>query len=121
LYSLGFFDGMGNENGGGSGPTTPGNSGFEDVKPTEWECSDGTVIMKVTNEVGGQISNLKADGLTCIPHALANNGKATCIITEKEGCSGIAAGRRFESTITLEYISASGIEETTGTIWGAAG
>ena len=123
LYSMGFLEGfLGalTDGGGDYGEIVPGINGFGAVKPTGWECSGGTLILDIFNGAGEQITALTANGLTCIPHAIAANGESTCIVANAPGCEGVAPGERFESSVTLGYAIADDTRETIGTIWGPA-
>ncbi len=125
LWQMGIFN--------PSGAAAPGSSGFGSVRPQDWACSsaDGTVDAQWVNGAGQKITvsppsgGCVYDGTTYASGTDFNvsaNGRFTCDHGATSGCTGLSAGDRFESTVTLTWTPASGgISHTeSGKVWKAA-
>ena len=102
-------------------------SGFGQVKPLESACSatSDDVSVVVVNGAGATITgvNITADGTTgtCSPTSVPAGNSSTCTVTDAAGCAAASAGSRFESTVTVSYVSPTGLaRDSTGKVWGAA-
>ena len=135
LWQMGIFN--------PSGGTAPGSSGFGSVRPKDWSCTSGgtttSVQVQWVNGAGEQISLYPGaaypTGISCSyangTAITASTGKVsanaifTCIYgttSTVTGCSGIGAGNRFQSTVTLKWkATAGGITHVeSGSVWKAA-
>ena len=130
LWQMGIFN--------PSGASAPGSSGFGSVRPQDWSCdsitgtSPGNVQAQWVNGAGQKINVTASDGGCIDPNGnpvaatvtfLASaNARFTCTYLALEGCTGLSAGDRFESTVTLAWQpSAGGIAHTeSGKVWKAA-
>lgn len=106
-----------------SAGVAPGLSGFTTVKPIEWLCDSetGDLELALMNSAGQQIEDLTVEGGSCTDSTLAAGDTTMCTVPDDAGCVGVAAGYRFESTVTISYTTASGLShQSTGTVWGVA-
>jgi hypothetical protein len=109
LWQMGIFN--------PSGAAAPGMSGFTTVKPNEWSCKAGVLNVAVVNAAGQQVSNLTATGGSCTNATLSAGSTTTCTAT----CPVIAAGSRYEATLSLTYATETGLtRSSTGKVWGPA-
>ncbi len=110
-----------------SGAAAPGLSGFGVVRPTYWECANGTVRAQWVNGAGTRIRVTPPVG-GCVyqedermrAFEVEANGLFTCEHGGLDGCEGVPAGERFEVGLTLSWEPAGGgiKHRESGTLWG---
>lgn len=106
------------------GASTAANSaGFSPLKPAEWSCNaeTGTLTIALVNGAGGEINNVSVGGTACVPATVSAGSETICTIATATGCNGVSAGSRFESEVSVDYISPTGLSRSSsGSVWGPA-
>jgi len=93
-------------------------SGFGMLRPMEWSCSAGTLTLSLVNGAGERISELGVNGGSCDNTEVSAGSIAVCTIPNAVGCSGIAKGGRYESTVVITFNSHTGANQIEGKVVG---